>query len=221
MGNRNLKNETPPSDKAKQMLNPATPAASKNSLEKVLLAEAPFREALEQFEALSWRDQQLIMTRVRIREQAVSLKLLPLAMGIFTIFIGGVVTWVIRTPNLPEIGLLGLTLGAAGVLAAIRFAMGYFQKQDAHFNSWADALKESHGLRTKAEEEAWKSAPHTTTIIPKPDSSSSGSESNCQKVAKPTARPLATEAAKPDLVAEPGTVKIAQAQSRRSRRTRS
>ncbi|MHA7271443.1 hypothetical protein [Arthrobacter sp. HLT1-20] len=127
-----------------------------NSLEEVVLRHAPFREALDQFEDMPWREQQLIMSRVRMQEEMVSLKQLPIAMGIFTIFIGGGVTWLIRTPNLSA-GLLSISmLIAAGVLGVILVAMRQSRRRDSHLHAWTEAFRASHGLKTKEQEELMK-----------------------------------------------------------------
>ncbi|MBG0740733.1 hypothetical protein IV500_15265 [Paeniglutamicibacter antarcticus] len=127
-----------------------------NSLEKVLLRDVPFREALDQFEDIPWREQQMIMSRVRMQEEMVSLKHLPIAMGIFTIFVGGGVTWLIRMPHLSA-GLLSISMMvAAVVLGVILVGMRISRRRDSRLFAWAEALTASHGRKTKEQDELIK-----------------------------------------------------------------
>jgi len=134
---------------------------AEDSIEKKLLDVDPFDEAIEKFEKLSWRKQQLILGRLALMEQIVSLKLLPLAMGLFTLLVGGVITWAIRS-GIEDIAIAVGSLVSAAALFVLLPQMRKHRKQDARLNAWTAVLKASHALRTKTEEERWKHVPATT-----------------------------------------------------------
>ena len=128
---------------------------AENSVEEELFKVDPFEEAIEEFEKLSWRKQQLILGRLVLMEQVVSLKLLPLGMGLFTLVVGGVITWAIKANVEANLFLIG-SLGLAAVQLFLLVRMRKHRVQDARLNAWTAVLEASHALRTKSEEERWK-----------------------------------------------------------------
>jgi hypothetical protein len=85
----------------------------------------PFPEVFDVFERLNWREQQMVIARMRRREQLVSIKLLPLACVLLTIFVGGAVTWFARSewPAAQFIYTAGIT---SGLLFLILVLMQFF-----------------------------------------------------------------------------------------------
>ncbi|MDQ0616724.1 hypothetical protein [Arthrobacter globiformis] len=124
-------------------------------LESAVLWNDPFPQALDDFEELSWRDQQMVIARMRRREQLVSIKLLPLACVLLAVFVGGAVTWFARSewPAAEFIIAAGIT---SGLLFLILVLMQFFGMWEPRLTAWVEAFKDSHGLSTKAEEEVWK-----------------------------------------------------------------
>lgn len=143
------------------VLNIEAEAFAETSIEKNLFKVDPHAKAIEDFEKLSWRQQQLILGRLALMEQVVSLKLLPLAMGLFTLVVGGFITWAIKA-NVDGLIFMWGSLLLAAMQVFLLMRMRTHREQDARLNAWSMVLKASHALRTKAEEEYWKQIPPTT-----------------------------------------------------------
>ena len=132
--------------------------AYKDTLAHQAFTVLPQEKDLRDFEKLGFRQRQLVLARLRQLESDVNLKTLPTVIP-FIAFIGVVAGWGFKTIDpAQQIGsyliLIGsLTAVIVGTLVAILLAGKAHTRKEACYTAWVEALKDSHTLKTKMDEE--------------------------------------------------------------------
>jgi hypothetical protein len=130
----------------------------KVTLAHLAFAGLPQEKDLVDFERLDFRERQLVLARLRQLESRVNLKTLPTVIP-FIAFIGVIAGWGFKTIDpAQQIGsyliLIGsLALVIVGTLVGILFAGKAHTSNEACYTAWVEALKDSHTLKTKMDEE--------------------------------------------------------------------
>jgi hypothetical protein len=118
----------------------------------------PREEDLVAFERLDFRRRQLVLVKLRRLESKISLKTLPTLIP-FIAITAVIPSWGLRVidPSSQPEQYMGLiytsTLAILGMLVALGITGLFHTRSEAHHTAWMEALKDSHALKTKMDEE--------------------------------------------------------------------
>lgn len=138
----------------------------KNSLEFQALRGAPRSETIDEFEGKSFRDRQIILTRLRMLERTTNVKTLPVANGMFTLAVGAFLGWAIRDPTSSTFAVLPIYCSIlAGIFAIVLVAIRKHILNETCLTAWIEVFQDSHSAKTKEEDKAKENIAKATLAL--------------------------------------------------------